>query len=207
MNMNMVVKQIVNIPFIWNLAQSAVGANQWKAKMYPSVFERKSGKLLDFGCSSGNETAMFLDFDYHGVDIDPLAIEFARKKFRANDNVQFSCIDIVRDEYKKDYFDYVLFAGTAHHLSEKKKKKVVPALMKCLTVGGKIHFFEPISQEKDAWLTKAIIRGDQGKHTRTKEAYEKYFSDQHCKIEFTKIFPNPYRIMLFPDFLYMRISR
>ena len=64
----------LNIPPVWITFQYFVGANQWKSRMYPSVF-RSKGKLLDFGCSMGNNTGDFLDFNYWGLDLDSAMIE------------------------------------------------------------------------------------------------------------------------------------
>jgi hypothetical protein len=62
------LKKILNQPVIWNSIQYFVGANQWKLAVYPSVLSNQGDKLLDFGCSIGNITPAFLNFDYYGID-------------------------------------------------------------------------------------------------------------------------------------------
>ena len=206
--MNQLLNKIANIPFVWNTAQNIIGANQWKSSMYPSAVDAKEGTLLDFGCSSGNETAMFLSFDYYGIDVDAPAIEAAKKKFRAYSNVKFYTVDIIKEGFKKDFFDHVLFAGTAHHLSDAELGKVFRILLDNLKPGGQLHFIDPISQpEKDVWRTRFIIGADQGKNVRTEEVYRKFFSEQSVQVTQWKIFPNPYRFIRFPDFLYVRVIK
>lgn len=205
---NKIVKKISNIPFVWNVAQNVIGARSWKDDMYPSVFERKGGSLLDFGCSSGNETKMFLDFDYYGVDIDAVAIAAAKEKFKQQTNVQFFNVDIIKDGFKRDFFDHLLFAGTAHHLVDADFEKIITILMQNLKKGGQLHFFDPIRQtEKDNWMTKLIIRSDQGKFARTEETYKTIFDPHVYNIAEWKIFPSPDRFIKFPDFLYIRIIK
>ena len=203
-----IVKKIANIPFVWNIAQNLIGANQWKAWMYPSVFKQKGGTLLDFGCSSGNETAAFLDYDYYGIDLDAQAIQGAKEKFKGMPNVQFFALDIIKDGFKADFFDHILFAGTAHHLTDDQLQKILDILITNLKPGGQLHFFDPISQpQKDGWMTRFIIRSDQGKFARTEEAYKTFFDPNKYHTSGWKIFPNPYRMIKFPDFLYVCFTK
>lgn len=206
--MNKLVKHVVNIPFVWNAAQTVIGANKWKDWMYPSVFQKRGGTLLDFGCSSGNETPQFLDFDYYGVDIDPQVITAAQRKFKQYPNVQFFSLDIIKDGFKKDFFDHVLFAGTGHHLTDDELKKIIDILLENLKQGGQLHFFDLVRQpKKDGWMTQMIINADQGKHARTQQEYESIFEPSKYHVTETKLFPNPYRLIRFPDFLYLCVVK
>jgi SAM-dependent methyltransferase len=141
---NKIVNKILSIPGVWGFFQDFIGANQFKAKIYPSVIETKGGTLLDFGCSYGNETAAFIDFDYYGIDVDEQAITSAKAKFAAHPNVKFFCIDIIENGFKEDFFDHILFAGTGHHLTDDDLKKIVDILMKNLKNAGTLHFFDII---------------------------------------------------------------
>jgi len=205
---NKLVKKIANIPVIWNIAQNIIGSYQWKARMYPSVFERKEGTLLDFGCSSGNITAMFLDFDYSGVDVDQQAIAAAQSKFKQYPNIKFFALDIINEGFRKDFFDHVFFAGTAHHLTDDDLGKITPILMENLKPGGQLHFFDHISQSlKDGWITRFILRSDQGKYPRTEETYRRFFDPEKYRITAWKVFPSPDQFIKFPDFLYIRVVK
>ena len=202
------VKKLANIPVLWNFAQNLIGARAWKDEIYPSVFERTQGTFLDFGCSSGNETGMFLDFDYYGVDIDKEAISAASEKFTEHEHVQFFAVNIIKDGFKKDFFDHVLFAGTAHHLRDEDLDAILDILVTNLKPGGQLHFFEPISQpEQDSKMTRFIIRSDQGKHTRTEATYKELFAKKGLHASEWKIFRSPDRFIKFPDFLYVRIIK
>lgn len=202
------VKKLANVPLVWNIAQNVIGARAWKDDMYPSVFEQKGGTFLDFGCSSGNETGMFLDFDYYGVDIDEVAILAAKEKYKQHPRVQFFATDIIANGFKKDFFDHVLFAGTAHHLEDNDFEKIFDILLDNLKEGGQLHFFEPISQpEKDSAMTRFIIRSDQGKNTRTEQTYKDLFARKNYQVADWKVFQSPDKFIKFPDFLYARITK
>lgn len=199
-------KKISNIPFIWNIAQNVVGANQWKAELYPS--QVKGGKtLMDFGCSIGNETTAFLNFDYYGVDIDCNAIAAAQKKFSNHENVKFFCLDIIKDGFKKDFFDHILFAAAGHHLTDDELTKIIEILMSNLKPGGQLHFFDIIRQKKDKWSTRFLSRVDQGKYIRTRDEYEKIFASHENKIQKTELFSSPERFVKLQDMLYYQIRK
>jgi SAM-dependent methyltransferase len=205
---NALFKKITNIPIVWNMAQNIVGANQWKAELYPSVFEKKEGTLLDFGCSSGNETAAFLDFDYYGIDLDEQAIIAAQNKFKQYQNVQFMSFDIIKKGFKKDFFDHVLFAGTGHHLTDSELQKIFDILIENLKPGGQLHFFDIIRRPgKDKWRTRFIINSDQGKNVRTEETYKTFFDPQKYSIKDWKINMSPDRLVKLPDVLYVRVVK
>lgn len=196
---------VINIPWVWNTFQNLVGADQWKSRIYPSVLRTK-GKLLDFGCSMGNTTASFLDFDYWGVDLDPDAIAAAKKRWHGHENVRFECVDILKGEYKKDFFDHVLFAGTGHHIEDADMPKIIDALLATLRPGGELHFIDVLRQPgKDRFITRLVMNNDQGKNMRTKEQYREMFAPYNVVEE--KMFESPDRLIKLQDMLYFRIAK
>ncbi len=200
--------EIVNVPFIWNALQALIGANQWKQKLYPSVI-RTQGRLLDFGCSTGNVTSVFTEFDYFGVDIDSPSICFAKKQFAHCRNVRFASIDILKKQFKKNFFDHVLFACVGHHLTSNELQKILPILLDSLRQNGELHFFDSISQpEKDRLVTKFFILVDQGKNIRTIPEHEHMFSRYAPLIAHREIFTSPQRLFIkLPDLIYIRLTK
>ena len=71
-----VIKRLLAIPVLWDYVQLVLGAMRFKKELYLSKLPR-TGKLLDFGCADGHIAEIFSEFDYYGVDIDPVAIEAA----------------------------------------------------------------------------------------------------------------------------------
>jgi SAM-dependent methyltransferase len=205
MNLRALATRLVNIPFVWNAAQNIVGANPWKAQVYPSVFGDK-GSLLDFGCSIGNSTGWFLDFEYLGVDIDASSIAAARHRWRDHPNVRFESRDVVRQPIEQT-FDHVLFACTAHHLQDTELEPTIDALMRCLKPAGKLHFFDVIRQPgRDAFTTRLIMNHDQGKHMRTREEYERLFRDGKHRVIQHRVFTSPDRWIKLQDMVYYELS-
>jgi len=205
--LNQFVKKVVNVPFVWNALQNVVGANPWKNAIYPSVFDSK-GTLLDFGCSIGNGTGSFLDFQYCGVDVDAQAIAAARIRWRNHPNIRFECVDILRQPFGRDSFDHVLFACTAHHLADEYIAPTLDALLACLKPGGRLHFFDVIRQPgKDRFITRLIMHNDQGKHMRTKVDYESIFGAYRDCVAEQRLFRSPDRWIKLQDMLYVQLVR
>lgn len=200
-------KKFINTPMVWTLIQDFFGSNQFKHKLYPTLV-RGSGRLLDFGCSVGNCTGDFLSFEYHGVDTDAGAIAGARRRWQGTPHVEFHALDIVKDGYKKDYFDHVLFACTGHHLSDEELQKVFSALRSNLRVGGIIHFIDNIRQpEQDRLITRMLMKMDQGKFIRSVARYKELFQEGRLNVEEIQIIKSPEALIKLTDMLYARIRK
>lgn len=171
----MIIERLAQNPILWRIFEKVIGADKQKEIIYRSSF--KSNKsLLDFGCSSGNTTKAFLDFDYTGVDIDRKSIEYAKKHWSGNKNVKFVCADILCNDYKGQKFDYILFAGTGHHLSPEVFVAITKKLISLLKKGGQIWFYDILKPDKKShFLTHFLASIDRGKYIRTFLQYKKIF--------------------------------
>ena len=76
-----IMKTLLSMPIVWDFVQNVLGANRFKRELYLSKLH-PPGKLLDFGCADGHIADTFAGFDYYGVDIDPVAIAAAQRRFR-----------------------------------------------------------------------------------------------------------------------------
>ena len=50
--------------------------------------------IIDFGCATGITAEAFNDCNYLGVDINQGAIEWAKHKYRHEENIDFICCDV-----------------------------------------------------------------------------------------------------------------
>ena len=150
---------------LWNLVQNVLGSPDFKTKLYRSVL-RPPGRLLDFGCANGHIAEVFLEYDYHGIDIDPGAIRAAKERFKTHPSAKFQTADIHSRPYGPNYFDEILFAGTAHHLTDELFVSILKELHYCLKAGKTIHLLDPVLQEKDGWQSRFLRRLDRGRYAR-----------------------------------------
>lgn len=202
---NRLLKKIINSPIILKFGQDFQGVNQYKLSLYQQAFSNTGGSLLDFGCSYGNTTQAFLNFEYHGVDINKEAIHFARCKYENYPNVHFHNIDILNQGFKRNYFDHVLFASTSHHLDDDEFQKTLDVLLEQLKPAGQLHYFDIFQKPDDKWSTKLLTRYDQGKFIRRQEKSEAFF-EKYLNKE-VRVYPSPEKLIKLQDFLYVKLTR
>lgn len=167
-----IISKILDIPIIWNLSQQVFGCDAQKKRLYRSVF-KKTGRVLDFGCADGNTFPAFTDFDYYGVDMNTPLIEYAAKKYKHFHNAHFINADILTKPFEPEFFDYVLFACTGHHLKDEDLYPIMTELEYVLKPGGSIHYFDTIKDpRRQSKLLDFLISMDQGKFMRNFEIYK-----------------------------------
>tara|TARA_Y100000591_G_C21802583_1_gene682947 strand:- start:82 stop:840 length:759 start_codon:yes stop_codon:yes gene_type:complete len=64
----------------------------------------------------------------HCVDFSPMAIREARKKIK--NHGKYYCKDILKINFKKNFFDCILSMHTIYHINKNKQKKVIEKLIK-----------------------------------------------------------------------------
>jgi SAM-dependent methyltransferase len=169
----MLIKILLQNPIIWDISQFIFGANKQKKSLYKSVI-KNNGKMLDFGCADGNTFLAFKDHDYTGLDIDQKAIIHAAEKYKDFPNAKFICDDILKNNLPAKSYNSILFAGTAHHISDDLLFKIIRSLSRLLKKNGVLYFIDPVkSPEYDSFLLSFLISLDQGKFHRTASFYTK----------------------------------
>ena len=172
----MIIERLARNPFLWTIFEKVFGADEQKKLIYRSAFATNKS-ILDFGCSSGNTTSAFLDFDYTGVDIDADSISYARKRWSKHKNIKFICADLLSNKYPSQKYDFILFAGTGHHLSTDVFLKVNLKLLDLLKPTGQIWFYDILKPGKRCHpLTRLLAAIDRGKFIRNYSEYQKLFS-------------------------------
>lgn len=162
-------------PYLFEIFEKLFGADTQKKIIYRQAF-RNGKKLLDFGCSTGNTTAAFLDFDYTGIDLDQTCIKYAKERWSKYSNVKFVCQDIFKRPFKKSSFDFVLFAGTGHHIEDRLFIPIVKELVEVLKTGGEIWFYDILKPSKSSpWTAKVLAALDRGRYIRSMSQYQHIF--------------------------------
>ena len=96
-----------------------------------------SGKLLDVGCNGGFFlSALGEKFDRHGTELDPTAVEYARKNYPEFGNNVFQG-GIEETKYGDQFFDAITMRGLFEHVSN--PNRVVSKAVKMLKQGGYLY--------------------------------------------------------------------
>ena len=160
-------------PRLWELFQYWAGASVGKRKMAISHLEKRHKRVLEVGCSVGNVGKVFFDLPgvhYTGIDIDPVVIARAKKKFVAKKNVEFLCEDLTKFAQTGREFDYILFAGMLHHCDDATCAALLAAGCRLAGREGEIIVSEPFLPEpKDTLYMRLAAKLERGEFVRKKE--------------------------------------
>jgi len=138
----------------WNKLITGNTTINYEQHLIDNYIKNESGlRLLSLGsgsCSHELELAKYPQFDkILCVDIAPNGLEAAKKNADAQQltNIDFLCTDIMSYDFKKDYFDFVLFNASLHHFED------VHTLLKdqvknTLKVGGKLVINEFVGPKR-----------------------------------------------------------
>ena len=112
-------------------------------------------KWLDMGCGTGAFTSKLTKFggSISGIDISEESISVARQK---NNDVSFYCEDIRNTSFESGSFDFVIFSGVLHHLSEYEIIHTALAeAFRLLKPGGYVFSYDP-----NAWSPAMFLYRD-----------------------------------------------
>ncbi len=110
-------------------------------KIYYHIVSKncKNKKLLEYGCSTGNDLQIFENFGalITGIDISDEAIKKTKKKIDG----KFYVMNAEQTEFKKNTFDIIVGKGIIHHLN---LKKIYLETSRILNDNGHAVFIEPL---------------------------------------------------------------
>ncbi len=109
-------------------------------KLVEKLISLKNGQLLlDIGCGTGRILSLFPSHKRVGIDIEPIALKFCRKK-KLKYIVQADALFL---PFKKESFDYVLILQVLYHKRAKNEEEILREAFRVLKIGGKLLITEP----------------------------------------------------------------
>tara|TARA_B100000575_G_scaffold294121_1_gene308108 strand:- start:2015 stop:2764 length:750 start_codon:yes stop_codon:yes gene_type:complete len=108
-------------------------------------------KVLDLGCGIGRLAKYFLNSEiYFGIDFSENSIEFAKQKFKKNQNIIFSRkiipqeLDLIIPKHEGN-FNVILISGLMLYMNDELIKVFFKKILKFASNECVIYFREPIS--------------------------------------------------------------
>jgi SAM-dependent methyltransferase len=109
--------------------------------------------------------------EFTGIDIDPHAIDLAKRRFRNYPNFRFSLNSLEDLSRQGVKFDYVLFAAMLHHVNDDDGLRLLCDAVKCTASGGRLVIYEPEAiRTSDGWFLRFFYSSfEQGVFLRFRE--------------------------------------
>jgi SAM-dependent methyltransferase len=87
--------------------------------VYASLEVEPDDVIVDVGCGTGDALHYLPSFKaYHGFDVDPVAIEFARNKAAGRPNVSYETRPLSAEYLTAIQPSLVILAGVLHHMED-----------------------------------------------------------------------------------------
>lgn len=102
-----------------------------------------SGRVLDYGCGSGNNARLFADkgYEVHGTEITDAALPLIRENMGGTKLFKILPPDTDRLPYPDGYFDFILSNQVLYYLASRDRIAAMAAeLHRCLRPGGAVFF-------------------------------------------------------------------
>src|SRR5262249_49595116 len=129
---------------------------------------RRVRRVLDVGCGPGTNTHLFAHADYLGVDINPVYIAFARKRFSR----EVVVADVVNWKIPQaTSFDFILVNSFFHHVDTHSVRHVLEHLRSLLSPDGYIHILDLVLPER-LCMARMLARLDRGRYPRRLDEWQ-----------------------------------
>ena len=165
------IYNLINNPLIYKIIQGVMSGTSFRNSIIKKNITKSNLKILDIGCGPAQIIEHLPQCDYYGYDIDQRSIQYAKKKYYQK-NFHFYCKKFNKTELKKlPKFDFIIFFGILHHLSNKEVHEILKLCKKLMKKNSKILTEDPILLENQNIVAKFLIKKDRGLNVRKKREY------------------------------------
>ena len=177
------IYNFINSPLVYRIIQYIMSGTSFRNSIIKKNIRKSNLKILDIGCGPAQILEQIPRCDYYGYDIDQRSIQYAKKKYRQK-NYHFYCKKFNKTEIKKlPKFDFVIFFGILHHLSNKEADKMLTLCKRIMKKNSKLLTEDPILVEKQNIIAKFLIEKDRGINVRQKKEYINLLKKHFKKIK------------------------
>ena len=177
------IYNFINSPLVYRIIQYIMSGTSFRNSIIKKNIKKSNLKILDIGCGPAQILEQIPRCDYYGYDIDQRSIQYAKKKYRQK-NYHFYCKKFNKTEIKKlPKFDFVIFFGILHHLSNKEADKMLTLCKRTMKKNSKLLTEDPILVEKQNIIAKFLIEKDRGINVRQKKEYINLLKKHFKKIK------------------------
>ena len=154
------------------------------------------GRVLDFGCGSGDFCSLINKNFYYGVDIDDRFIKYAKKVHK-----EYNFIKVIKDHnlpFSNNYFKKILALGVFHHISDEGVNNILKDFDRMLLPNGEIIIIDQLHHTgQENLLAKIMVKHDRGKFLRRNNHLRRVFNTNFNIKENYKISCGPFTMCVF----------
>jgi cyclopropane fatty-acyl-phospholipid synthase-like methyltransferase len=111
--------RLLGLPFVYNQIRPLAVGGIDLSPVYQALDVTQNDRVLDVGCGTGDALQYLHAFqEYHGFDVDPVAIAHARKRYAGRPGVRFEARLLDADTITAVQPTRVVLAGLLHHLAD-----------------------------------------------------------------------------------------
>ena len=177
------IYNLINNPLIYKIIQGVMSGTSFRNSIIKKNITKSNLKILDIGCGPAQIIEHLPQCDYYGYDIDQRSIQYAKKKYYQK-NFHFYCKKFNKTELKKlPKFDFIIFFGILHHLSNKEVYEILKLCKKIMKKNSKLLTEDPIFLENQNPIAKFLIKKDRGLNVRKKREYLALLKNHFKKIK------------------------
>ncbi len=177
------IYNLINNPLIYKIIQGVMSGTSFRNSIIKKNITKSNLKILDIGCGPAQIIEHLPQCDYYGYDIDQRSIQYAKKKYYQK-NFHFYCKKFNKTELKKlPKFDFIIFFGILHHLSNKEVYEILKLCKKIMKKNSKLLTEDPIFLENQNLIAKFLIKKDRGLNVRKKREYLALLKNHFKKIK------------------------
>ena len=177
------IYNFINNPLIYKIIQGVMSGTSFRNSIIKKNITKSNLKILDIGCGPAQIIEHLPQCDYYGYDIDQRSIQYAKKKYYQK-NFHFYCKKFNKTELKKlPKFDFIIFFGILHHLSNKEVYEILKLCKKIMKKNSKLLTEDPILLENQNVIAKFLIKKDRGLNVRDKQEYINLLKKHFKKIK------------------------
>lgn len=164
------INSLLNLASIYQILQNAIGApNGMRTLTRQYLIIPPKARVLDVGCG----TASFRHYlpesvEYVGIDVNPRYIAKARQNVPDG---RFYVIDENPKDFPEKDFDYCLFIGVLHHMSDAVAQNALRLAASSLNDSGMLMALEPVVHENRGNVERLLMKLDRGMFIRTLDQY------------------------------------
>jgi len=131
---------------------------------------QKGDNILDIGCGPADILDLLPEVNYVGFDINPLYIEYAKKKYSSKG--KFSCEKVSsKNIIETGCFDIILAYGILHHLNDEESLQLFNLAKYALKPSGKLVTFDGCYTDNQSQIKRYILSKDRGEFVKTQNEY------------------------------------